>query len=42
MTNTVPLPEEKKIDKIKVLSIAPTFAEVILRIHEDRSIGDIC
>ena len=42
MTNTIPLPEEKKIDKIKVLSIAPTFAEVILRIHEDRSIGDIC
>lgn len=42
VTNTVPLPEEKKIDKITVLSIAPTFAEVILRIHEDRSIGDIC
>ena len=42
MTNTVPLPPEKKIDKITVLSIAPTFAEVILRIHEDRSIGDIC
>ena len=42
MTNTVPLPPEKRIDKITVLSIAPTFAEVILRIHEDRSIGDIC
>ncbi|MBR6034252.1 MAG: ribose-phosphate pyrophosphokinase [Clostridia bacterium] len=42
MTNTVPLPKEKRIDKIKVLSIAPTFAEAILRIHEDRSISDIC
>ena len=42
ITNTVPLPEEKKLDKITVLSIAPVFAEVILRIHEDKSIGDIC
>lgn len=40
ITNTVPLPEDKKIDKITVLSIAPIFAETILRIHEDRSIGD--
>ena len=40
MTNTVPIPKEKKIDKITVLSMAPTFAEVILRIHEDRSISD--
>ncbi len=40
LTNTVPLPKEKQIDKIKVLSIAPMFAETILRIHEDRSIGD--
>ena len=29
MTNTIPLDEHKKIDKIKVLSIAPLFAESI-------------
>lgn len=40
ITNTVPLTEEKKIDKIKVISIAPFFAETILRIHEDRSVGE--
>ncbi len=33
ITNTVPLPEEKKIDKIKVLSVADIFAEAIKRIH---------
>ncbi len=40
ITNTVPLTKEKEIDKIKVLSIAPVFAETISRIHEDRSIGE--
>ena len=40
ITNTVPITEEKRIDKIKVLSIAPTFAEVILRIHENRPLGE--
>ena len=34
VTNTVPIPEEKRIDKIKVLSIAPLFAEAIKRINE--------
>lgn len=33
ITNTVPLPEEKKISKIKVLSVAGLFAEAIDRIH---------
>ena len=41
VTNTVPLPEEKKIDKITVLSIAPTFAEAIIRINEKRSLGEL-
>ena len=40
ITNTIPLPKEKQIDKIKVISIAPIFAETILRIHEDRPIGE--
>ena len=41
ITNTVPLPKEKKIDKIRVLSIAPLFAEAIQRINEARSIGEV-
>ena len=41
VTNTVPVPEEKRIDKLTVLSIAPTFAEAIKRIHEERPLGDI-
>ena len=41
ITNTVPLTEEKKIDNIKVLSIAPLFAETIQRIHEERPLGEL-
>lgn len=40
VTNTVPIPPEKRIDKITVLSIAPVFAEAISRVHEDRSLGE--
>lgn len=41
ITNTVPLTKEKQIQKIKVLSIAPTFAEAILRIHENKPLGEL-
>ena len=41
VTNTVPVPEEKRIDKLTVLSIAPTFAEAIKRIHEEQPLGEI-
>lgn len=41
VTNTVPVPEEKRFDKLTVLSVAPTFAEAIKRIHEERPLGDI-
>ena len=41
VTNTVPLTGEKKIDKIKVLSIAPLFAEAIKRVHEAKPLGDL-
>lgn len=37
--NTVPLSEEKKIDKIKTISVAPVFAEAIKRIYEDASVS---
>jgi len=41
LTNTVPVPKEKRIDKIKVLSVAELFAEVIKRIHHSESISTI-
>jgi ribose-phosphate pyrophosphokinase len=41
ITNTIPLPPEKKIDKIKVLSVAPIFGEAIIRIYEDLSVSEL-
>ena len=41
VTNTIPVEEEKLIDKIKVLSIAPLFAETIKRNNEARPIDDL-
>lgn len=41
ITNTVPLPKEKQIDKIKVVSIAPLFAEAIKRVNEAKPLGDL-
>ena len=41
VTNTIPLEPEKQIDKIKVVSIAPLFAEAIKRINEERPLGDL-
>ena len=41
ITNTIPLTEEKKIDKIKVLDIAPLFGKAILKIHRGEAIGDL-
>jgi len=36
-TNTVPIPQEKRIKGMEVLSVAPLFAEAIRRIHEGES-----
>lgn len=41
MTNTIPLPEEKQLDKIVVVSISELFGEAIKRIHEETSIGEL-
>jgi len=41
MTNTIPLTENKKLEKIKILDIAPLFAEAIKRINEATSIGEL-
>ena len=43
-TNTIPIPPEKAGpfgDRLKVLSIAPLLAEVILRANEGRSVGEM-
>jgi ribose-phosphate pyrophosphokinase len=39
LTDTIPLPPEKRLQKITVFSIAPLFAEAIRRIHLDHSIS---
>ncbi|MBN2116064.1 MAG: ribose-phosphate pyrophosphokinase [Anaerolineales bacterium] len=39
VTNTLPVPLEKRIDKIEVISIAPLLAGIIQDIHEERSIS---
>jgi ribose-phosphate pyrophosphokinase len=41
VTNTIPLPPAKKIDKIKTLSVAPLLGEAIIRIHEDLSVSKL-
>ena len=41
VTNTVPLEDNKKIDKIKTLSVAPLFAEAIKRVNEHGPLGDL-
>ena len=39
VTDTVPVPPEKRIPKIKVLSMAPLLGEAIHRIHTGLSVG---
>ncbi len=41
ITNTIPLPPEKKLDRIEVLSVAPLLAEAIRRIHHHKSISEL-
>lgn len=41
VTNTIPVEDEKKIDKLTVLSIAPLFAETIKRNNEARPVDDL-
>lgn len=39
--NTIAVPEAKKFAKLKVLSVAPVFAEAIKRIYEDLSVSKL-
>ena len=39
VTDTIPIPKERMIKNIKVLSVAPLLGEAIKRIHEEESIS---
>jgi len=41
LTNTLPLPPEKQIDKIEVLSIAPIIADALSAVFDDTSVSEI-
>lgn len=41
VTNTLPVPIEKRIEEIKVVSIAPLFAQAIRNVHEDLSVSEL-
>ena len=41
ITDTIPLPTDKKIDKIEIVSVAPLFAEAIRRIHDNESVSKL-
>ena len=41
VTNTIPLPPNKKHNKIKVLSVAPILAETIIRIYNELSVSQL-
>jgi ribose-phosphate pyrophosphokinase len=40
-TNTIPIPPEKRLPNMTVLSIAPLLAGVIWRVHEGHSVGEM-
>jgi len=39
--DTVTIPEEKKIDKLTIVPVAPVFAEAIERIYEDKPVSPL-
>ena len=41
VTNSIALPEEKKIDKVTELSVAPLIGEAIIRVHEEQSVSTL-
>jgi ribose-phosphate pyrophosphokinase len=41
VTDTIPLPAEKRLPKITVLSLAPLLGEAIQRIHTGQSVGEL-
>jgi ribose-phosphate pyrophosphokinase len=40
-TDTIPIPPDKQMPNLRVLSVAPLLGEVIRRAHEGRSVGEM-
>jgi len=38
-TDTIPIPPEKRLKNMKILSVAPMLAETMWRIHSGTSVG---
>jgi ribose-phosphate pyrophosphokinase len=41
LTNTLPLPPDKQLPQIEVLSVAPLIAEALGAVFDDTSVSDI-
>ncbi len=41
VTNTIPIPKEKMLPNMKILSVAPLFAEAMTRIHNNESVSKL-
>ena len=41
MTNAIPVPLERQTGKIKVLSVAPLFAQIIRNVYVNDSVADL-
>ena len=41
LLDTIPIPPEKMLDKVTMLSVAPVFAEAIERIYEDKPVSPL-
>lgn len=40
-SDTIPMPEAKRSSRVQQLSIAPLFAEAIMRVHSERSVSSL-
>jgi len=41
VTDTIPVPEEKRLPNLRILSVAPLIAEAIVRVHEGLSVSKL-
>jgi len=41
ITNSIPLPPEKRLPNVHVLSVAPLLGEAIRRIHDEESVSTL-
>ena len=41
LTNTLPLPEQKRLSQVEVLSIAPLIAQALSAVFDDTSVSEI-